>query len=103
MTMTRGAIQSLIKKIHKGTPGTGMRDDVKAVIKRAEGGSLDGGEGQPALLSEGEYVIDAQTVAFLGDGNSDAGAKILDNLVKEIRRLKTGSTKQPKELSKLLK
>ncbi len=79
--MNRAAISSLIKKIHKGTKGTGMRDDVPAVIKMASGG-------QPAALSEGEYVIPADVVSMLGDGNSDAGAKILEQFCNQIRKQK---------------
>ena len=42
----------------------------------------------PALLSEGEYVLDAETVALLGDGSSEAGAKKLDRMREQIRRHK---------------
>lgn len=79
--MNRAAIQSLISKIHKGTPGTGMADDVPAMIKLAKGG-------QPAALSEGEYVIPADVVSMLGDGNSEAGAKVLQQFIKQIRKQK---------------
>ena len=44
----------------------------------------------PARLSDGEYVIDAQTVSMLGDGSSDAGAKKLDQMREEIRKQKGG-------------
>lgn len=81
MIMTRGSIQSLVSKIHKGTKGKGMDDDVPAVIRLAEGG-------QPAALSQGEYVIPADVVSMLGDGNSDAGAKVLDQLCRHIRKQK---------------
>lgn len=49
----------------------------------------------PAELSDGEYVIDASTVSNLGDGNSDAGASLLDKFVKSIRKHKGGSVKLP--------
>lgn len=81
MVLTRGNIQSLVSKIHKGTSGTGMKDDVPAVIGMAHGGTA-------AALSEGEYVIPADVVSMLGDGNSDAGAKILDQLCKQVRQEK---------------
>jgi len=42
----------------------------------------------PARLSDGEYVIDAETVALLGDGSSDTGAKKLDSLRARIRKQK---------------
>lgn len=41
-----------------------------------------------ANLSHGEYVFDADTVAALGDGNNEAGAKILDKWREELRREK---------------
>jgi hypothetical protein len=51
-------------------PGTGRSDEI------------------PALLSDGEYVIDAETVAMLGDGSSEAGAKRLDDFRVNIRKHK---------------
>lgn len=44
-----------------------------------------------AKLSENEYVIDAETVALLGDGNPEAGAKKLDSMRENIRRHKGGA------------
>lgn len=41
-----------------------------------------------AKLSENEYVIDAETVALLGDGSPEAGAKKLDAMRQGIRRHK---------------
>jgi hypothetical protein len=41
-----------------------------------------------AKLSDGEYVVDAETVALLGDGSSKAGAKKLDQLRVNIRKQK---------------
>lgn len=51
-------------------PGTGRSDDI------------------PAVLSDGEYVIDAETVALLGDGSSKAGAKKLDEMRVKVRKAK---------------
>lgn len=48
-------------------PGTGRSDDI------------------PAVLSDGEYVMDAETVALLGDGSTDEGARRLDELRKKLR------------------
>lgn len=51
-----------------------------------------GGDGRsddiPARLSENEYVMDAETVALLGDGSPDAGARKLDELRRRVRRHK---------------
>lgn len=48
------------------------------------------GDGQsddiPAMLADGEYVFDADTVAALGNGSSDAGAKRLDEMRQSIRK-----------------
>lgn len=38
-----------------------------------------------AKLSDGEYVIDAETVAMLGDGSSKRGAEVLEDMRKKIR------------------
>ena len=45
----------------------------------------------PAYLSDGEYVIDAETVALLGDGSNKAGAETLDNMRKSVRSHKGGA------------
>jgi hypothetical protein len=50
--------------------GTGRSDDI------------------PAVLSDGEYVMDAETVALLGDGSSKAGAKKLDQFRVNVRKHK---------------
>jgi hypothetical protein len=50
------------------------------------------GDGQsddiPAMLADGEYVFDADTVAQLGNGSSDAGAKLLDHFREALREHK---------------
>ena len=47
------------------------------------------GDGQsddiPAMLADGEYVFDADTVAQLGNGSSKAGSDMLDKFREEIR------------------
>jgi hypothetical protein len=68
MLMSEGGTSSDSRAV-KG-PGTGRSDEI------------------PALLSDGEYVIDAETVAMLGDGSSEAGAKRLDDFRVSIRKHK---------------
>lgn len=68
--------------------GDGMSDSVPATI--------DGQE--DLLVSKDEYVIDAPTVAMIGNGSSDAGAKKLDNMREEVRKAATGSRIQPKKI-----
>jgi len=67
----------------------GMADKKPAVI--------DGEE--PALLSDGEFVIPADVVSHLGNGNSDAGAKVLEQMMARVRKERTGSAKQGKEIN----
>ena len=50
----------------------------------------------PAVLSDGEYVIDAETVALLGDGSSKAGAQRLDQFRANIRKQKGKALSQGK-------
>jgi hypothetical protein len=42
----------------------------------------------PALLSDGEYVMDAETLALLGDGSTKEGAKRMDEFRAKIRKHK---------------
>lgn len=49
------------------------------------GGTAGQDDKIPAMLSDGEYVMDADTVAALGDGNNAAGAKKLDKMRVGIR------------------
>ena len=68
--------------------GDGMSDSVPATI-----------DGQQDLLaSKDEYMVDAPTVAMIGNGSSDAGAKKLDKMREEIRKAATGSAEQPKQI-----
>lgn len=41
-----------------------------------------------AKLSDGEYVLDAETVALLGNGSTKAGALVLDQMRQQIRKQK---------------
>ena len=59
--------------------------------------SIDGV--QPAKLSHGEFVIPADVVSHLGNGNSDAGAKNLYHMMDKIRMARTGTKKQGKEIN----
>ena len=69
--------------------GDGMSDSVPATID---------GE-QDLLISKDEYVIDAPTVAMIGNGSSDAGAEKLDKMREDIREAAIGSAEQPKEIN----
>lgn len=49
-----------------------------------------------AKLSAGEYVIPADVVSGLGDGNTEAGAAKLDQLLKNLRKQRSSSYKKGK-------
>ena len=69
----------------------GMKDNVAFKV---QGGNID-----TAMLSPGEYVIPADVVAMLGNGNGDSGAKQLDAFAKGIRQKAFGTEKQQKQIS----
>ena len=54
---------------------------------------------QPAALSHGEFVIPADVVSHLGNGNSDAGAKKLYQMMDRIRMDRTGTKKQGRQIN----
>ena len=54
---------------------------------------------QPAALSHGEFVIPADVVSHLGNGNSEAGAKQLYKMMDRIRQARTGTKKQGKRIN----
>jgi len=55
--------------------------------------------GQEARLSHGEFVIPADIVGHLGNGNSEAGAERLYAMMDRIRKARTGTTKQGKQIN----
>ena len=82
----RGAVQGR---------GHGMEDNVFMPIK-------DQGQQVATLaVSPKEYVVDAHTMSALGNGNPDAGARYMDNMVKNIREKAYGTDQQPNEINGL--
>jgi hypothetical protein len=58
---------------------------LSAVARFAQGAGSGRADTIDAKLSDGEYVIDAETVAMLGDGSNKEGAKRLDAMRGKIR------------------
>jgi hypothetical protein len=54
---------------------------------------------RPAALSDGEFVIPADVVSHLGNGNSNAGAQRLYEMMDQVRQARTGTTKQGKQIN----
>lgn len=74
-------------------PNVHLNDPTGGAVMRAGGHYIKGaGTGRSdeidAKLSNDEYVMDAETVALLGDGSPEAGAKKLDQLRANIRKHK---------------
>ena len=67
----------------------GMADTIPAVI---EGN-------QQAALSDGEFVIPADVVSGIGNGNSDAGAQQLYKMMERVRLARTGNPQQGKRIN----
>lgn len=59
-----------------------------AAARLMRGGGSGRDDTIPARLSDGEYVMDAETVALLGDGSTKAGAARLDEMRAQVRRHK---------------
>lgn len=57
-----------------------------------EGGTAGQDDKIPAMLSDGEYIVDADVVSALGDGNNAAGAKKLDKMRVGIRTHKRSAS-----------
>jgi len=86
----QGGLTSVASKgMYLGGPTDGMADQIPATIDNR----------QPAALSDGEFVIPADVVSHLGNGNSDAGAKQLYGMMDKIRKARTGSTEQGKQIN----
>lgn len=86
--LAAGGIAGLREGRYLDGASDGMADEVPATIE---------GE-QEAMLSDGEFVIPADVVSHLGNGNSDAGAKELYDMMDRVRKARTGTTKQGKEI-----
>jgi hypothetical protein len=54
---------------------------------------------QEARLSDGEFVIPADVVGHLGNGNSEAGAQVLYKMMDRVRQARTGSKEQGRQIN----
>jgi len=91
--MARGGIADLGSysdggRMLKG-PGDGMSDSIPANIAGK----------RPARLADGEFVIPADVVSHLGNGSTDAGAKQLYAMMAKVRKARTGSKAQGREIN----
>ena len=86
--MASGGIANLSQGRYLGGATDGQADKVPARIDN----------GQEARLSDGEFVLPADLVALLGNGNSNAGAKKLHEFMDKVRKQGTGKETQQKNI-----
>ena len=84
-----GGLASMAKGRYLAGPTDGMEDRLDATIENK----------QPAKLSHGEFVVAADVVSHLGNGNSEAGAQRLYDMMDKVRKARTGTTKQGKQIN----
>ena len=84
-----GGIANLARGTYLSGATDGMADKIPATIENR----------QPAKLSHGEFVVPADVVSHLGNGNSDAGANRLYGMMDKVRKARTGTTKQGKQIN----
>jgi len=87
--MATGGLTALASGKYLRGQTDGMADKIPAQI----------GADQPAKLSHGEFVIPADVVSHLGNGNSDAGANVLYAMMAKVRKARTGTDKQGKQIN----
>jgi hypothetical protein len=91
ITAARGGMFAAPGEFSGMVPGEGGGQDDNVFMPIVENGQ------QKATLavSPSEYVVDSYTMAALGDGNPAEGAKVMDQVVEEVREEAYGTTKQP--------
>jgi hypothetical protein len=91
MGFAQGGLASLPQSqgYYLGGTTDGMADQIPASINGS----------QPAALSDGEFVMPADVVSHLGNGNSDAGAKVLYSMMDRVRQARTGTTEQGRKIA----
>jgi len=87
--MASGGLAGMAQGRYLGGATDGMADKIPARI----------GNKQEARLSHGEFVFPADVVSHLGNGNSEAGAQRLYAMMDKIRKARTGTKKQGKQIN----
>jgi hypothetical protein len=72
----------------EGSDNGGMADDIY--------GSMGN---EKIAVSQGEFVLPADVVSGLGDGDTDSGSKELYAMMDRVRQKRTGKTEQPKPVN----
>lgn len=88
VTLAGGGMADAARSYYLGGRTDGMADRVPASIEGT----------QPAQLSDGEFVVPADVVSHLGNGNSNAGAERLYEMLDRVRRARTGREEQGRQI-----
>ena len=91
----------LPKKYEKATPDGHNPEFITGVTGfYADGRGTGQSDDIPALLHDGDYVMDAETVSALGDGSSKAGREVLENFRGQIpHHAKSGGQVVPAKIA----
>ena len=89
VTAAGGGLMGMARGRYLAGHTDGMADKIPA--------NIDGR--QEARLSHGEFVVPADVVSHLGNGNSEAGAKQLYSMMDRIRKARTGTTQQGRQIN----
>lgn len=68
--------------------GKGMDDQVPGMI----------GDQQPVAVSPGEFIVPADVVSGIGDGDTNSGVQELEGMMDRVRQDRTGTMQQPAPL-----
>lgn len=96
VTYTKAAGGGLMDLAEGGRAARYLRGGTDGMADKIQT-SIDGK--QPARLSHGEFVIPADVVSHLGNGNSDAGADVLYDMMAKVRKARTGTPRQGKQIN----
>lgn len=88
VAMRGGGMADAARSYYLGGRTDGMADLVPATIEGQ----------QPAQLSDGEFVVPADVVSHLGNGNSNAGAQRLYEMLDRVRTARTGRKEQGRQI-----
>ena len=89
VSAAQGGLMGFARGRYLQGAGDGMSDSIPA--------SIDGK--QEARLATGEFVVPADVVSHLGNGDSSAGAKQLHSMMDRARMSRTGTKKQGKQIN----
>ena len=94
VAMNRGGLYDYAHGGYAGGGGYNMGGSPRGALALVRGGSSGQADDVNAALSHGEYVVDADVVSALGDGNTDAGARKLDQMRENVRSHKRSASKK---------